>query len=219
MRTGPHFRRVNGNSARGGALLAALLLHAGLAALALLPRFEGASLRGAVTEPPTVALAHIAPEIAPGPELADAPQFRLSDVPLLSMAQPIIAVAPETQSASPAPPISASTASVSTQPQQYAQPAPAPAAAPSILEAYQNTLWQWVAARRPQGIHLEGEATITFTLDRQGRLISASIAQSSGNKLLDRLALRTIRTAAPYPAPPADLPEGALHFSLAFSFH
>lgn len=223
MASSLYFRGENWSNARGLALLAALLLHAGLAAVLLLPRSEGLLLRGAATEPPMMTLAHITPETMPAPEPADTPDFKLANISLapvaLPVTQPVVAVAPEIQSASSAPPIVRPIASASPQPQQYVPPAPAPMASPSIVEAYQKTLWQWVAARRPQGIYLEGEATIAFTLDRTGRLVSASIAQSSGNKLLDRLALRTVRAAAPYPAPPTNLPEEALHFRLAFSFH
>lgn len=220
MPPGLHVRREGGGRARGPALAATLLLHAGLAAVVLLSRTEGFRPSGAAAEPPMVALFTVAPDTV----RAEAPEEKLAEIPLQTTGQPVFAVVPEIQSIGPALPKahqSAPPVAISP-PQSIVAPptaAPAPVALPSSVEMYQETLWQWVAARRPQGIYLEGEATIAFTLDRQGRLISASIAQSSGNKLLDRLALRTIRTAAPYPTPPADMPDEALHFRLVFSFH
>lgn len=103
-------------------------------------------------------------------------------------------------------------------PQAPAPQIAAPVPSHQALEIYQKILWQQVASRRPPGIHLEGEAFVAFTLDRAGRLLTASIEQTSGNKLLDRLALRTVRTAAPFPPPPVELPDHALRFSLAFNF-
>jgi len=84
--------------------------------------------------------------------------------------------------------------------------------------AYARLLWQHIAQRRPAGIGLAGSCMIGFRLDRQGRLLSAEIRRTSGNMLLDKLALRTVRQATPYPAPPAILAEEALYFSIPFSF-
>lgn len=55
-------------------------------------------------------------------------------------------------------------------------------------------------------------------VDRSGEVHDAVIAQSSGNTMLDRIALRSVRLAAPMPAPPRDFADDALRFSLPFSF-
>lgn len=57
-------------------------------------------------------------------------------------------------------------------------------------------------ARREQGV-----AHVTFRMDRQGRLLSAAIARSSGSAALDRAALETLRRAQPLPAIPDDKPD------------
>ncbi len=239
MRSGLHVRYGKSGTARGLSLLAVLLLHAGLAGAILLPRTEGMLPRGAAAEPPTLALIAVAPEQV----LPAQPETALTEIPL-AVAPPDIAVAageaplPEAQSIKtrgdlapvPAPvalPIAPSLGA-GAGPSEPARPVgahPKPARAESAQasshvtrDVYQKVLWQWVAARRPQGIHLEGEAVVSFTLDHRGRLLSSSIERTSGNKLLDRLALRTIRASAPFPAPPIELPGDALTFSLAFNF-
>jgi len=107
------------------------------------------------------------------------------------------------------------------------QTASAPASIPTpsdrdqndTLAAYAALLWQRIAATRPPGMHLAGEALLRFTLDRNGRISSAEIARSSGNRLLDKLAIRCLHQAAPFPSPPATLPDAALQFSIVFRFN
>lgn len=224
----PQFRRDARLQPRGLALLAVLLLHAGIAASLLLPRFE--TPRGAVAEPPTMVLTNIAPTVVreeqplpsqeqdiPVPTVA-APAVVQADVlPTSDHAEKRAGVAVMQTVQSAAPVAMPAPAQMPQAPAPQAA-APAPAATHVAAEVYQKILWQHVASRRPQGIHLEGEALVAFTLDRAGRLLSASIEQTSGNKMLDRLALRTVRTAAPFPPPPVSLPDDALRFSLAFNF-
>src|SRR3546814_17480986 len=88
-------------------------------------------------------------------------------------------------------------------------PLPAPALSPAASstvstarETYIRRLWAWIAARRPAGLHLEGEALISFSIGPRGDLRGLSLDRSSGNAQLDRLALRTVRLAAPFPRPP-----------------
>lgn len=212
-----HLRSGETSSAHGAALLATLLLHAGLAGAVLLSRGEETSPRGAMAEPPVIALVNVpqeAPPAATPPQPPQPPPVVLADIPLREPAPPVLAVA------SAIPPTAILPAAIPPAVTPSAvPPAPIATAPPDAAAAYRKILWQWVAARRPQGLHLEGEAVVVFTLDRSGRILAARIERTSGNKLLDRLALRTVRVAAPFPAPPADLPEGALQFQLAFNFH
>jgi len=99
------------------------------------------------------------------------------------------------------------------------QTTPPPPSNDDALRAdYARQLWQWIAARRPQGLRLDGEAVVTFRVARDGRLSDIELARSSGSKPLDRLALRTVRLSAPVPAPPEALPDDALRFTLTFHF-
>lgn len=84
--------------------------------------------------------------------------------------------------------------------------------------AYQALLWRRILARRPVGMTLAGRTELRFTLDTGGRLLSAEIAEPSGNALLDRLALRSLRDAAPFPPVPPSLADRALLFTVTFSF-
>ncbi len=56
-------------------------------------------------------------------------------------------------------------------------------------------------APRPS-VRARGAATVAFAVDGGGGLAQAAIAQSSGSTELDRAALRLVRRAAPFPAPP-----------------
>src|SRR3546814_3507058 len=86
-------------------------------------------------------------------------------------------------------------------------------------ETYIRRLWAWIAARRPAGLHLEGEALISFSIGPRGDLRGLSLDRSSGNAQLDRLALRTVRLAAPFPRPPESLDAEELDFALPFHFN
>lgn len=83
---------------------------------------------------------------------------------------------------------------------------------------YTRRLWQWIAARRPEGMRIDGEAVVAFRVARDGRLSDIELAQPSGNKQLDRLALRTVRLSSPVPIPPDSLADETLRFTLTFHF-
>ena len=92
-----------------------------------------------------------------------------------------------------------------------ASPAPAallPAAPPDTpandaLAAYRQQLWREIRAHRPYGTVARGTVAVAFRVGGDGALLDASIAASSGDPALDRIALRTVRQAAPFPPPPA----------------
>jgi TonB family protein len=49
---------------------------------------------------------------------------------------------------------------------------------------------------------IAGTVTVTFKINRRGHLRAPRIAVSSGNKLLDLVAIRHLAAAAPFPRPP-----------------
>jgi periplasmic protein TonB len=52
-----------------------------------------------------------------------------------------------------------------------------------------------------------GTVFVKFALNRTGGVISSEVSKSSGNSLLDREALDTVRRASPFPPFPAAKPE------------
>lgn len=96
---------------------------------------------------------------------------------------------------------------------------PPPSNADAVRDDYARRLWQWIAARRPQGLRLNGEAVVAFSVARSGAISDIQLVQPSGSMSLDRLAQRTIRFSAPVPPPPEALPDDALRFTLTFHFH
>ena len=58
------------------------------------------------------------------------------------------------------------------------------------------------AARRKR---ITGTAIVSFTIDRGGGLVGASLAKGTGHTILDREALAMVRRASPFPAIPSGL--------------
>lgn len=54
-----------------------------------------------------------------------------------------------------------------------------------------------------------GTASVAFTIDRGGRVLSARLIRSSGNPALDREAVALAHRASPVPAPPAQMMKGS----------
>lgn len=53
-----------------------------------------------------------------------------------------------------------------------------------------------------------GTATVAFTIDRSGRVLSARLARSSGDGALDQEAVALVHRVSPIPAPPANIGDG-----------
>jgi protein TonB len=189
-------------------LIALSALSAGTAAPVLPARTAGLTLVNLITPPtPTRAVAR-----APSPAKMHAVTDRVTGAALRRDAQRLV-IPPTTAMASATP--------LGQSAEDNSPPPPAPvAAAPAHREqsAYTALLWQRIATHRPAGIELAGSALVEFRLDRTGHLVSARITQSSGIVLLDRLALRAVKDAAPFPPPPADLAEADLAFAVPVNF-
>lgn len=72
---------------------------------------------------------------------------------------------------------------------------------------------------KPHGLRSEGTVVVGFQLDRGGQLASSRIVRSSGDVRIDRLALRMVRQAAPFPAPATEIPQEKLNFQIPVNFH
>jgi len=70
----------------------------------------------------------------------------------------------------------------------------------------------------PQATKQSGRATVGFTLDRSGKLISNELLQSSGSKELDLEAVAIVDRAQPFPAPPPEIKDGKLKIEADLNF-
>ncbi|MDH7794980.1 MULTISPECIES: TonB family protein [unclassified Beijerinckia] len=67
--------------------------------------------------------------------------------------------------------------------------------------------------RFPAGANGAGAASVSFTIDRSGRVLSSSLVRSSGDPALDGEAVAMMRRASPVPQPPENM--GGRTISLA----
>jgi protein TonB len=61
-------------------------------------------------------------------------------------------------------------------------------------------------------------AKVLFVIDRQGKLISRVLVESTGSELLDAAALSMVEQAQPYPVPPAEVGDDQLTFRVPIIF-
>ena len=88
-----------------------------------------------------------------------------------------------------------------------------PATARPSSGAYASQVWSRLARHKPRAGQ-RGSASVSFTIGEMGALRGAQIARSSGNARIDQLALQTVRSAAPFPAPPS----GAVSYTIRIDF-
>ncbi|MDC7985021.1 TonB family protein, partial [Rhodoplanes sp. TEM] len=84
----------------------------------------------------------------------------------------------------------------------------------TLLLAELNRKKRYPAAARGRA----GTARVAFTIDHDGRVVSRSIATSSGSPALDAEALALLDRASPLPVPPAELAAAALSFVVPIRF-
>jgi protein TonB len=93
-----------------------------------------------------------------------------------------------------------------------AAPAPLSPASQSRASPSQNlSRWQQTLIARldrfkrypAQAHRAEGVASLAFTIDRKGNVLSSQIATSSGSSVLDAEVVALVKRAAPFPPPPA----------------
>jgi TonB family protein len=82
------------------------------------------------------------------------------------------------------------------------------------LAAHLDKNKRWPSDRTQRQAHI----VVTFELDRAGHVLSASIAQSSGDASFDDAALAMMRRADPVPPPPPLVADEGLSFTLPVNF-
>lgn len=64
----------------------------------------------------------------------------------------------------------------------------------------------------------QGTVSLSFTIDRSGRVVSAHVAGSSGSPALDEAAVAMAERASPLPPPPAEVPGSRINLVLPVRF-
>jgi periplasmic protein TonB len=64
----------------------------------------------------------------------------------------------------------------------------------------------------------QGETTLTFTIDRQGHLLSSRVVQSAGSAALDAAALAMLGRAQPFPPPPVGIADAQLTITVPIRY-
>ena len=101
--------------------------------------------------------------------------------------------------------------------------AAAAASDPNALARYAAQLAAALKARQryPEAARAAGArgvATLRFSMNRSGRVLSAAIARSTGNPALDQAALATAAPGSMLPAAPADITQAVLTISVPLRF-
>jgi len=127
--------------------------------------------------------------------------------------------APHLEHAAPGP--------VTAAPPKFA-PAPAPASSASAPSSDAVPSWQGQLLGRlerfkrypaqAQDRREQGVVYLRFSMDREGRVLSASIAKSSGHDDLDRETLALIHRAEPLPVPPPEVSGDPIDLTVPVQF-
>jgi periplasmic protein TonB len=228
-------RRID--AARSVACGAIVLIAHGLGVLALLSRFEATSdfEAGApvvMLELPEVAAAPALPpnDLAPGPPQPETERTppREEEIKPRETEAEVALPTPEPPERQPPEDERPATATPSAQiPPSLAAPPTAGAAVQKLrvdafrwqtaLAAHIERFKRYPAKARSSGE--EGIATVAFTIDRQGRLLTSHIVKSSGSPMLDEETLAMLARAQPMPAPPGDIPDNKLSFIVPVRFN
>lgn len=98
-----------------------------------------------------------------------------------------------------------------------------PAVQASKTRAVEQYLWQVtqkIAQYQPylKERNVQGTVIVRLVIARDGRLLGASIAQSSGIIDLDRALMETVHAAAPFPPLPAEIADAQVAFRVPLGF-
>jgi periplasmic protein TonB len=88
-----------------------------------------------------------------------------------------------------------------------------------IKKEYEKQLIEWIRKYEKYPVkafrrRMEGEGRIVVVVDRNGEVLKADMAESTGKRLLDRGSLNTIKRAAPLPKMPDNLAGESYEFSV-----
>lgn len=89
---------------------------------------------------------------------------------------------------------------------------------PKVLAAWRGKVITHLNSRKREFGGADGTATVAFKIDRSGKVMSAQVLSSSGNKELDAEAVAMTQRASPVPAPPADIAGDTLYLKVPIRF-
>jgi protein TonB len=180
------------------------------------------NLHKAVSRPLVVSLVHAADLPKTEPKTVSPPRPAEKQVETVEPRQvPHVQPPALTMPSVQAPPIVASRTPVESKPAEVTPPAaPQHTVAPSVpsrVSHHGPDRWEGRVLARlehfrhyppdAQRQHIQGTVVIRFRLNRDGRVLSASLERSSGSAVLDQAAMETLRNADPLPKIPADRPD------------
>jgi periplasmic protein TonB len=109
-----------------------------------------------------------------------------------------------------------STAALSPSPGSATSPANLQITWSKALVAHLNRFKRYPDAARARGV--QGEVSVTFTIDRTGHVVASHVVRSSGSTTLDEEALAVLHRASPLPRPPAQLAGAMLNLTIPIQF-
>lgn len=177
-------------------------------------------------------------DIAVGPQMQESlvpPEPKLQEVPekieppppaenpIVATPEPTPKVEPKPEPKPKAPRTTAAPRSPIHTGTTAAAPAPGSTSANAFPPSWINMLFSHLLRYRQypssaQSARQEGVVTLSFTMDRNGRVLSRHIARSSGVAALDAEALAMVERAQPLPAFPPSMPESSRNFTAPIRF-
>lgn len=129
------------------------------------------------------------------------------------------AATPKPRQARPAPPPQmAATKSAENGPQTAAPRASQAAAGAGVSPARWQSRVNAHLNRFKRRAKAAGSVAVQFVIDDSGRVMSASVSQSSGNAELDAAAVDLVRRASPVPAPPPSIAQARMSLAVPIQF-
>lgn len=215
-----HYRLSDGSRWRGfGATFAVYMLVCIPAFITLSSTFVTPTPPPALTvvdmQPPA-APQDPAPRDDPEPTALEKPEILPDPLPVDPVAPEIVLEAPVTLPATPQRPADPA-------PQKAEPVPPAPQVSTGGPDSWEGrVLAQLNRQRRYPRLALvrrqQGVPYIRFTIDREGKVLSSQLEQSSGFRDLDEEAVRLPRRAQPLPKPPKERPGAAIELVVPVEF-
>ena len=129
---------------------------------------------------------------------------------------------PETIPAAPEPVVTQDEVTPAAESRDTPLPVEAVATEASTIR-YEQLVAAWLEQhkqypRQARRLRIEGEAVLRIVIDRSGQTRQVSLAQRSGNRLLDKAALAMARRANPFPPIPENDPRQELEIVVPVAF-